>query len=392
MDTRAGETKTENRSEAPTMLEQTDEGPCPPILASDRRTSIKLWDTMDPNKLLEAQMEYARRKLELDRQAIEAETRDIRHSSNDWPSSEKPREFISQHHASLQVSGTLIRREQDYYRKYEEQVARGRPHNSWKQCSDPQCWRLRCLYVDLVHMPICKTTYGKRRPVARRTGMFHEAMVKHLFGDLDAEAREQKGRLIESFVGSPPVRGALGLFDILCKHRRWDPTSMRLARVLTRIRHGVVYLVSTTRLEKPVADAHCFYGGEWATYPKGWTLRHLAMQFCVVAEAWRRYGLSWGAKWDFGSDEVVADFLCAILLNFHNMRRREAVLVRRYNVLRLKESWENWLDRYHVLRQEDEELECGNNESEVSTSTDCLEGFGQGATPWMSERMKKAIG
>lgn len=348
----------------------------------------KLSEIRDPKELLELQMRWAQRQLDLDRLATDAEARRINSQSR----SVKAREFKSRHHASLQVRRTLIRRQQDYYRKYEEQLSRGRPGSSWRQCSDYRCRGTRCLYVDPVHMSYPKTTYGKNRLVARRVGLFLEAMVNHLFGDLEPTERKEKSRLIDSFLASPPLRGALGQFDTLCKSRRWNPRSRNLARSLTRIRNTVVYLVSTTRLDKPVPDVHLFYGGESATYPETWTLRHLAMQFCVMAEAWRRYGLNRGAEWGFGSDEAVADLLCAILLNFHSMRRREAVVVKRYNMLRLNESWENWLDRYHTLRQGDKGSEGGDSKAEASAGMDCLEGFGRGAIPWMSERMKEANG
>ncbi|KFH42818.1 hypothetical protein ACRE_064270 [Hapsidospora chrysogenum ATCC 11550] len=304
-----------------------------------------------------------------------------------------PRESKSRPRSSLQLARTLRRRQQDYYYKYDEQVARGRPDRSWRQCSDPACNRTRCLYVDFIPMSFFKIAYGgDGRPAPRRYELFLDAVVKHLFGELQSEAKAQQRSLVDSFAGSPLVRGAFGQFYMLCKHRNWHPSSKEVARALAAIRTSVVYLVSRTRRNRPVPDAHKFHGGVMAPYPFSWTLHHLAMQFCVVTEAWRRYGLERGAPWDFGSDEIVADFLCAVLLNYHDMRRRGAAKVRPCNAVRLNQNWETWLDRYHMLRKCCTDSDSEDDEGDKPDETDCLEGFGEATVPWCSERMRESAG
>lgn len=281
---------------------------------------------------------------------------------------------------SLQVCRTLRRRKLDYKRKYEEQLVRGRPGRSWRQCNDPACSRTQCLYADIPYLPVAQVAYRNGRSVARRTRLFLDAMVRHLWGDLGRQGRRDKWELVDSFVWSPPVRGAMGLFNVLQKERRWRVTPDRVARKLAGIRDAVMLLVSTTRLGTPVIpDAHVFFGGE---YPRSWSLSELTMQFCVLAETWRRYGLERGADWDFGSDEAVADLHCAVLVNFVSMCRSGAVLVGRHGPLRLKETWEIWLDRWHPMKRV-----VGKGEVEEDGS---LEGLGRGASPWRSARMREA--
>lgn len=345
-------------------------------------------------RMTQRQIEEAARNLGMNFQEWEARAKKWEKRKRDETiKARRPRESKSRHRSSLRVARILRRRRQDYCYKYDEQVARGRPDSSWRQCSDPACNRPRCLYVDFVHMSFFKIVYGgDDRSAPRRYGLFLDAVVKHLFGELQSEAKMQKRWLVESFVGSPPVRGAFGEFCKLCKRRNWSPSSKEVARALTAIRTSVVYLVSRTRRNRPVPDAHKFHGGDMAPYPLSWTLHHLAMQFCVVAEAWRRYGLERGARWDFGPDEIIADFLCAVLLNYHNMRRRGAAHVRPYNALRLIENWETWLDKYHMLRKCCTDSDSEDDEDGKPHETDCLEGFGEATVPWCSERMKESAG
>ena len=294
---------------------------------------------------------------------------------------------------SAAVSRTLVRRELDYYRKYEEQVRRGRPDKTWQQCNNPSC--SRCFYVELLLIPRNRTAYGQGKSVAGRARLFIDAMMRHFYKTrYPAEMKKKERRLIESFVCSPIVKGAMGQFDYLCRVHRLEPSSKTLALVLTSIRSSVKHLVSAIQDRKLIEAAHELLTNDGTLYSRNCGLEDIALRFCAQVESWRRYGIERGAEWEFGSDEAMTDFLGALLMDFHVMKRHGAVQVRRLKAPRLNHLWEAWLDEYHLFSSWAEQSQkrgpvAVQDLTEVAQEANCLAGFGQGETPWVSARMKQ---
>ncbi|VUC20995.1 unnamed protein product [Clonostachys rosea] len=309
---------------------------------------------------------------------------------------------------------TLRNRNYDYERNYQRQIADGRPDESWVACGVSHC--TRCTFYDRMSMYYHK----RRKDTDWREDVFVTTMLEVL-GSAAAGGNNARGNAVsrddlDSFIQSPPIRGAFWEFHKTCGVSAQEVAPAAMAAKLTGIHPAVVRIVRASligelRLDRCTGDVkeekHAVEGpqGDLATLRKGgkrregrekmtgetldvhmcfahylvkrprtWDLGDYLLQFCVVAESWRRYGLQRGCRWGFGGARTVADLMCAVLLNWWTMTAYDCFEKQKHTRLSINLVWDEWMDRYPRFLQGDEMEEQGGSFEEA------LHGVGRAVT------------
>ncbi|KAG9253501.1 uncharacterized protein F5Z01DRAFT_637247 [Emericellopsis atlantica] len=247
----------------------------------------------------------------------------------------------------VQVERSLRRRHADYWRQIDEQVKHGRPIYGWQQCWGKKCYNRRCLYTDLHSLPVLTKRYSQMMDPGGRSVSFVNAIAQHFWGvNVDQSHRA----LLEAFLESPVIHGALGQFWKQCRDNKIELKATNFARSVAKLQHQITQIVLSTLSRTPVSLSHEFFGCEEYGSPRRWTLRQLVVQFVCTAETWRRYGLSRGFPWDFGSPNAVAEAYCGILVNFVDMVASKAFYLRILSDMQVNEVWQQWINAYSACR------------------------------------------
>jgi hypothetical protein len=307
-----------------------------------------------------------------------------------------------------------------------EQLARGRPHESWRRCNDDVCASTRCVFEEPRTVFAAVRRQAKVR-VGKRNGELLALLGESVAGgegggmSTTATATALRAHTLKGFVKSPPVQGALCEFFRLCKHKALDPTPEVLAAEMTEAVPSCEALarelgpVVVPAAGKDNRSVHRYLCREdrFLKSVRKLGLRQLVLRYFVVVESWRRHMVSRGADWGLGSGEQTAEVIGAILLNGWILRREGHLrVVFLKSVIRneLGELWGAWLEHYHPLTVMDsgggdagannESMDPNDKEDGVDDAralprkqkTQYFMGVGRGAIPWTSARMRLAAG
>lgn len=315
---------------------------------------------------------------------------------------------------SKQALRTLRNRSLDYERVYQRQIGDGRPDEYWIACGAPNCYR--CTFYDRLIM------YNLKPYADWREEIFISLMLKVLrkAGVKSARGKAVSWDDVNSFVQSPPIRGAFWDFHKMCgvSVEEVSPEAMTaklagmMPAVVRIVQAPVIGEVKVDRVTKAVKkdryapgwylgdlaylrsggrqwgarekkttpteeaetwDVHKCFSHPYAGRPKTWVLEDYLLQFCVVAESWRRYGLQRGCRWGFGGAVRAADLICAVLLNWWCMTQFDVFKRQRHSRLSMNLVWEQWMARYPRFLQDNDEME----EQGRRSSEKVLQGVGR---------------
>lgn len=259
---------------------------------------------------------------------------------------------------------TLIRRHLDCEAAYNLTIDRGRPDRTvFTQCGSRKC--RNCGYSDFsLVADVCHWDKNGNQ-TSWREDLFFDAMVSHLWGSVPDDERDkaEKRRCVESFVYSPPVRGAFAQFSIYMEgnDRNMKDDTSSIAITLTKHRDMFkTYLQALRNRTLPNKRGHWRFfkrSCDLNDYPFHWTIDKFVVQFLLIAESWRSFAVKkQGAKmWDFpGAADMdkLVDFLSAVFLNFIDMRDRRSVNIYAYDPVAHSHYWAEWDDKYQVFTEE----------------------------------------
>jgi hypothetical protein len=317
----------------------------------------------------------------------------------------------------------LRRRGIQWRRAMLEQLARGRPHASWRRCNDDGCTSTRCAFEEPRAVFAAVRRQAKVR-VGQRNGELLALLSESLPGGGSSTTTTAAAALrthrLKGFVKSPPVQGALCEFFRLCRRKALDPTPEALAVEMTEAAPSCEALA---RELGPVAagkgmddrGVHRYLCREdrFLKSVRKLGLRQLVLRYFAVVESWRRHMVGRGADWGLGSGAQTAEVIGAILLNAWILRREghlRVVFVKSVIRNELGELWGAWLEHYHPLTV----MDSGGGDAEASSESmdpndeedgadgaralpreqkmQLFMGVGRGAIPWTSARMRRATG
>ncbi|KAI6778081.1 uncharacterized protein J7T54_003793 [Emericellopsis cladophorae] len=132
------------------------------------------------------------------------------------------------------------------------------------------------------------------------------AVAQHLWGvNMDHSQRP----LLEAFLESPVIHGALGQFWKQCRDNKIELKATNFARFVAKLERPTTQIVLSTLNRTPVPLSHEFFGCEEYGSHRRWTLRQLVAQFVCTAEAWRRLQDqdSTSSSLAFGPSELALD-------------------------------------------------------------------------------------
>ncbi|KND87565.1 hypothetical protein TOPH_07851 [Tolypocladium ophioglossoides CBS 100239] len=245
-----------------------------------------------------------------------------------------------------QAQRSLLRRERDCARRFERQVARGRPGRAWRQCEDVSCTSPHCRYDDPSSALRDRSKNRDGVPVSDIWASFAREICRYIFPEeCPSSIPGPKHTTVRSFSTSPQVRFAFLQFRESCVARQLEPSdkTMReeLGSLLPKLRRHLSAVGDADR-RPPI---HLYLGSEPGGEDKARSLRDICMQFLLRIEMWRHSQHGRFRDWSFGRWGELAEVLATLLLQLWVMDREGCFDTEEgINGQRWDELWDEWLD------------------------------------------------
>ncbi|KAM4066993.1 hypothetical protein HRG_001003 [Hirsutella rhossiliensis] len=255
---------------------------------------------------------------------------------------------------SLSRGRLLLRRERERKKRFEHQVARGRPDTGWRKCGDGTCSRPSCRYEDMSGTVRDKESNRNGIPTKDMFQRFADEMVGCMWPDeCLGGSRGSKHRAVESLATSPPTRFAFWQFRETCRKQQLQPSEKGMKKMLMSLLPGLRrHMPEVESLVHQEADADCREASRERR------LHDAAMEFVVDVEVWRRSQDGRFRAWTFGQGGEAAEFLAALLLHLWLMDREDCFEAERgMDGRRCDELWQEWLDERPAVVLEEEAKE-----------------------------------
>ncbi|KAF4344119.1 histone-lysine n-methyltransferase H3 lysine-9 specific dim-5 [Fusarium beomiforme] len=199
---------------------------------------------------------------------------------------------------------------------------RGNPSTSW--CNQKQCIYEAVIFTNpflyLTNHPT--SLEGLHADVYLQD--FADAMVSKLFVIKDSKAKKLKALELLSFVDSPPVRVAFLQFVDWYELLGFKLSDQDFHNALIKTRPAFLELMYGVKTAAKFEETHS-YIVPGAEVLATWTPNQLILRFLIWCEVWRQQKTPRSELWNIGSNEIVAHFLTAVLLNYKMMWREDCL-------------------------------------------------------------------